>query len=78
LELPESCEHVWKWFIDLNSTRSSNGFSPNAITYNEMHSYFTLINMVPEEWELDLIKLLDRTAMNHFAKEADKKSKTKN
>lgn len=59
--------------MDLNSARSS-GFAPNAISYTEMHSYFTLMNMFPEEWEMDLIRLLDKVAMQHFSKELNKKT----
>lgn len=42
-----------------------------------MYSYFTLHGMYPEEWELDLIKLLDREAMIIMNKEAEKKAKSK-
>ena len=72
VELPSSCEHVWKWFIDLHSSRSSNGFGINPLSYSDTYSYFNLINMQPEEWELDLIKLIDRKVLAIHAKEAEK------
>lgn len=77
LELPESCQHVWKWFLDLHSARTSSGFAPNPITYSDMYSYFTLLSMYPEEWELDLIKLIDRESLAVAAKEIEKKSNSK-
>jgi hypothetical protein len=77
LELPTSCEHVWKWFLDLHSSRTSNGFSPDPITYHDMYSYFTLLGMYPEEWELDLLRLIDREVLKIAAKEADKKANSK-
>lgn len=72
VELPESCEHVWKWFIELHNSRSGSGFGINPISYSDMYSYFCLINMQPEEWELDLIKLIDRKILNIHAKETEK------
>lgn len=77
LEIPQSCEHVWKWFIDLNSGRTSNGFGPNPLTYSDIYSYFTLYNMYPDEWELELIKVLDKTALDAISKQIDKETKSK-
>lgn len=72
VELPSSCEHVWKWFIDLHSARSSSGFGINPISYSDIYSYFNLIGMYPDEWELDLIKIMDRKVLSIQAKEAEK------
>lgn len=71
LELPQSCLSVWKWFIDLHNARGSNGFGINPITYTEIKSYFDLIDLQPEEWEVTLIKLLDNEALAAYAKEAE-------
>lgn len=35
-----------------------------------MLSYFTLHDMYPEEWEIDLIRLLDRIVLDKYIKEA--------
>ena len=40
-----------------------------------MLSYFTLNSMYPEEWEIDLIRLLDKVVLDLYAKESDKKMK---
>jgi hypothetical protein len=72
VELPSSCEHVWKWFIDLHRARSSNGFGINPISYSDTYSYFNLIGMQPDEWELDLIKIMDSKVLSIYAKEAEK------
>lgn len=81
VELPESCYQVWRWFIDLHNTRGSNGFGVNPINYTEIKSYFDLTNIVPEDWELNLIKRFDHEALTAYAKEAEreqKKSQKKN
>lgn len=56
-------------------SRSGNGFGANPLTYTEILSYFTLMSMFPEEWELDLIKLLDKVALDEYSKETEKKMK---
>jgi hypothetical protein len=71
VELPESCYSVWKWFLDLHNARSSNGFGVNPISYTEIKSYFDLIEIKPEDWELELLKKLDASALAAFAKHAE-------
>jgi hypothetical protein len=75
VELPESCISVWKWFIDLHSARGSNGFGINPISYTEIKSYFDLIDLQPEDWEINLIKLFDNEALAAYAKEAEAERK---
>ena len=71
VELPESCYSVWKWFLDLHNARSSNGFGVNPISYTEIKSYFDLIEIKPEDWELELLKKFDASALSAFAKQAE-------
>ena len=75
VELPESCISVWKWFIDLHNARGSNGFGINPISYTEIKSYFDLIDMKPDDWELTLIKSFDNEALIAYAKEAEEERK---
>lgn len=70
--LPDSCTHVWRWFIDLHNARSGNGFGANPISYTEMKSYFYLMNISPSEWEIELIKKLDNEMLLVFAKQNSK------
>ena len=58
--------------MSLNSTRTSNGFGANPITYTEMKSYFDLIQVEPEEWEIDLIKRFDNVALDAYEKSSAK------
>jgi hypothetical protein len=75
VELPESSFQVWKWFIDLHNSRTSNGFGVNPISYTEIKAYFDLIDIKPEEWEVTLIKLFDNEALSAYAKEAEAERK---
>lgn len=77
IELPESCYDTWYWFLDLHNARDSNGMSINPISYTEIKNYFELIQVVPDEWEVKLIKRFDMQVMNYFAEESKKKSNKK-
>lgn len=52
----------------LHSTRTSNGFGANPITFTEMKNYFDLIQVEPEEWEVNLIRRFDMVALDHYEK----------
>lgn len=75
ITLPESCYFVWKCFSDLHNARSSNGYSLNPINYTEIKSYFYLIDIVPEEWEVSLIRRFDNEFLIAHFKEESSKSK---
>lgn len=72
VQLPESCYQVWHWFLELHSSRSGNGFGANPISYTDIYSYFSLLDITPEQWELSLLRRLDNTALEHLAKEQEK------
>lgn len=61
--------------MDLHSTRTGNGFGASPITYTEMRNYFDLMDIDPEEWELILLRRLDNTALNIYAKAQEQNSK---
>lgn len=63
--------------MSLHSTRTSNGFGANPITYTEIKSYFDLIQFEPEEWEINLIRRFDNVALDAYEKAAEKNSKAK-
>lgn len=75
--LPPSCYAVWGWFMTLNESRSSSGFSLNPITYSDIAAYFQLKQITPDDWEIDLIKRFDREVMKVYAEKAKQDSKKK-
>ena len=80
VELPESMQHVWGYFLDLNRKRGG-GFGPSPLQYSEILSYFTLHRIEYDEFDLYLIDILDGVAMEFFSeqqkKEAEKAKKKK-
>lgn len=77
IELPEEHYEIWGWFATLNESRSSNGYGLNPITYSDILAFFTLIQIQPHEWEVHLIKRLDREVLGVYAKKAEIESKKK-
>ena len=79
VEFPESMLYQWSYFIALHNKRGSNGFGVNPISYQEMLAYFTLIDYMPEQWEIDLISKLDSVFLevHHKQQEKEQKKKTK-
>lgn len=65
--IPNSCLHVWDWFLQLDSSRSS-GMQVNPLTYSDMYAFFKLYNVEPEDWEITLLKQFDRVALKEYNK----------
>jgi len=60
--MPKSLFYVWDWFVKLNNTRQS-GVSLSPITHQEILSFCLLYDIKMRQWEVDLIKLLDRVVI---------------
>ena len=76
--LPTSAQFAWTYFLRLHQTRQSGGFGGFcAISYQEMLAFFTLEGVYPEPYELELIRVWDRIALEHFSKEQEKATKQK-
>ena len=74
VEMPDSLLHCWHWFLDLNSTRNT-GFGVSPITFIEIEAYFKLYQMEVEPWEVEIIKVFDRIAMEVLAEQQAKDEK---
>lgn len=76
--LPSAAQYAWTYFLRLHQTRQSGGFGGFfAISYQEMLAFFTLENTSPEPYELELIRVWDRLALEHSYKEQQKANKIK-
>ena len=49
----------------------------SAISYLEMKAYFDLLQIYVEPWEIEVIKMFDRVALNITAKQQEQKNKNK-
>ena len=59
----------------MHNARGSSGFGINPIAYTEIKAYFDLMDIQPEEWEVNLIKSFDNEALQAYAKEAEAERK---
>lgn len=75
LELPDMFSEVWSWFLRLNNRRQSSGFGYNPLSYSEIEAFFNLLEYNPQQWELEILEVLDSVAMKHFEKETEKQQK---
>ena len=75
IELPESMQEYWSWFLRLNSRRPS-GMGMSSIPYSEMLAFFELIGVVPDPCEIEVIELFDRTAMKVYSEQQEKEQKS--
>ena len=76
--LPMAAHFAWSYFLRLNQTRQSGGFGGfSAISYQEMLAFFTLEDVLPEPYELELIRVWDKVWLEHHNKEKEKASKNK-
>lgn len=65
----------WYWFLRLNKHGRPPGMGPSEILYSQMLSFFELIGVVPEPYEIEVIEAFDSIAMKHFAEQQEKESK---
>ena len=68
-QIPECLDYVWQWFIELNRTRSSNGFSMNPISYSEIDSWARVTGTPINPFEVQLIKDLDTLFLGTMVQE---------
>lgn len=75
IELPDHFQDMWKIFLDLNSTRGNNGFSPLRISYTEIYSYAKLLQIELSSLEVEAIGIMDRIVLDINSKQEKLNSK---
>lgn len=66
-EMPDGTEYLWRWFLELSSSRGSNGFGPMPITYSDIYAWMTTTGSAPRKDEIDLIREMDRVFLNQLS-----------
>ena len=56
--------HIWTSFMDLSATRTSNGFGPNPISYQEILSYMLTRDVSLDSEEVEMLKHIDILYLN--------------
>lgn len=69
--------YIWKYFTDLNKKRLGTGYGPLCLQYSEIQSYFNLLNIEYEPFEVEVIMLLDDVAMEHYNTQLEKENNKK-
>lgn len=73
-DLPADATHVWLWFLDLSSTRGSNGFGPNPLAWTEIAAWASLTGIIVRPAEIEALLILDHAWLADYAKRVPKKS----
>jgi hypothetical protein len=68
VECPEGAEYLWGYFQSMNTRRSSNGYTLNAISHQELQAWAQLHGVELAPWEAAVLDQLDliylQTVMN--------------
>jgi len=75
IELPDYYQDMWRIFLDLNSTRGHNGFSPLRISYTEISNYCQLLQINLTPIEIEAIAIMDRIVLEVNSKQEKQNSK---
>lgn len=76
--IPDLFKESWNWFAKLSAKRTTNGFGLNPLSYQEMLSYFWLIETKPMFYEIQAIELFDSVFMDVYSsKQKQKQDKQK-
>jgi len=59
--------HVWRWFLELHSARTGNGYGPNPITFSEIRAWMELKGVVLRGFEVDAIRALDGAYLEAYS-----------
>ena len=66
-------DYLWGWFLELNRTRSSNGFGLNPINYVDIDAWSRLTNRKPTALDVFALTQLDAAFLTVQAKQSQKK-----
>lgn len=74
--IPEAGLWLWNAFAVLSATRSYHMAGPNPITFAEIEAWSRLTRTPLEPHHVEVLRELDETWLDHFAKAASSSSKT--
>ncbi|MFS8124204.1 hypothetical protein QD336_17430 [Rhizobium sp. BR 250] len=64
---------MWKWFIDLNRTRTFHMAGPNPISFAEIDAYARVSGWPISERHVAIITAMDGAFLSHHAQQSSKK-----
>lgn len=72
-ECPTGVAQLWADFLELHTSRSSNGFSVSRITWRDIGDWQNVRGVVLSPWDIDRINALDNMWLTEFAPKAEDK-----
>ncbi len=63
-EIPYQGVMLMRWFYEMSSGRSTNGFGYMPLAFSEMEAWSRLRGVTLTPWEVQTIKSLDREYLN--------------
>lgn len=64
---PASTAQLWADFLELHSSRTSNGFGFSRISWNDLVAWQTIRGAPLTAWDVDQIRALDSMWLSEFA-----------
>jgi hypothetical protein len=63
---PPALQYLWEFFLELNSSRASTGFSALPLTYQEIEAWGRLTSISLNLYEVKVLRRLDQTWFEVF------------
>lgn len=68
---PVEVEHVWDWYVELDSTRNS-GFDIGPVTFAEIESWSRLMKIEVSPFEVQSLRAIDKAYIKFQRSKRDK------
>lgn len=70
--IPLEGQHLWEWFWELNTARTSNGWGANPIGYEQIQTWASLTGTITRPSEIRVLRAMDEQWMMMMSKKPDK------
>ncbi|MCV9997684.1 hypothetical protein OE766_05445 [Pararhizobium sp. YC-54] len=64
-QLPAGGDLPWRWFLDLNRTRTWHAAGPHALSYNEIEAYCRVRRWPLQQHHIDVLLAMDDAYLEH-------------
>lgn len=68
VELPDGLETLWSDFLELHSSRGSNGFGPSRITFTDIDAWQRVNGVKLRPWQVEAIRRADNAYLASLPK----------
>jgi hypothetical protein len=71
--LPREAVHIWTWFLELCGARSSNGWGPNPLGFQDIRAWAELTGTTIRPVEVQVLLRLDQEWLSEGNKAAEQR-----